>query len=287
MPEDLQRQARPFPALSSLALNREHLAALAEQGSLRAEEYAHGRRYFKLRFRLGSKQHVRYVGNDPVFVEQIERELAELQTAAKAARQLRRLTRAAKSCLRTTKRCLAPLLPLAGCRFHGREIRGAPKCRSVSVDCKETLPLASFRRMVMDDDYDPEESVNANQTQPSTAARNTPKPVDQRNERIRELHASVLEVSDPLRAGIRIATADLLEISSLMGSAIKAALIAGKTDLRGIERAMPAINSLTLVHRQTTRYVQLDRDWVAENDPRRDANRRRQLPDGTAGEMES
>ena len=40
-------------ALGSLGLSGEHLAALAEQGNLRAECSRLGKRYYKLRFRMG------------------------------------------------------------------------------------------------------------------------------------------------------------------------------------------------------------------------------------------
>lgn len=276
-------QATRFPALSSLILSEEQLDALASQGCLRPEIGARGKLYFKLRFRMQSKQLVRYVGNNSVFVAQIERELGELQNGTKADRQLRRLTRAARSCLKRTKRCLEPYLPLANCRFHGREIRGGPKCREAHVDCKVRLPVSNNRRKIMDDDHQPQEKFeDANPSQSSGARQRI---VDEHDARIRELRETALEALDPLRASIRLATASLLEIGTLMGTAIKDALVT-RNDLREVERAMPAINGLTLVHRQTTRYVQLDRDWVA-NDSRSVAKRRRQYPDGTAGELET
>lgn len=136
----------------------------------------------------------------------------------------------------------------------------------------------------MDDDHQPPERFeDANPSQSSGARQPI---VDEHDARLRELRETAREASDPLRASIRLATASLLEMGALMGTAIKAALVA-QNDLRGVERAMPAINSLTLVHRQATRYVQLDCDWVANNDSRRNARRRRQYPDGTAGELET
>ena len=115
-----------FPALAALGLGREQLAALAKQGSLRAEGCGPRKRYYKLRFRIGSRQHVRYVGNNPEFVDLVRRELTGLQAQAKACRQLHCLMREANACLRRTKHQLTLVLPLAGRVFRGREIRRRP-----------------------------------------------------------------------------------------------------------------------------------------------------------------
>jgi hypothetical protein len=128
-----------FPALASLALGKEHLAALAKQGNLRADHSSPGRRYYKLRFRMNSKQCVRYVGNNPKFVDQVQRELIRLQATTKSRQQLHRLIREANECLRRTKHQLKPLLLLAGRHFHGREIRRQPRHDDMCVDFNETL----------------------------------------------------------------------------------------------------------------------------------------------------
>jgi len=134
-----RRMLALFPALTSLALGRDELAALAKQGSLHAENSSQGKRYFRLRFRMGAKQHVRYVGNHPEFVDRVRRELRQLQARAKSRRQLRRLVRQARECLRRTKHQVTPWLPLAGLFFHGREIRRQPKRGDACVDGNETL----------------------------------------------------------------------------------------------------------------------------------------------------
>jgi hypothetical protein len=126
MPAESHRRTAGFPALASLGLGGEHLAALARQGSLHAEDSSRGEPCYKLRFRMGSKQHVRYVGSSPGFVAQVQRELTRLQADTRSAQQLRRLIREANECLRRTKHQLKPLLPLAGRCFHGREIRRRP-----------------------------------------------------------------------------------------------------------------------------------------------------------------
>src|SRR5665213_2676335 len=120
--------APAFRALASLGLGQEHLAALARQGNLHAE--GQGKPYFRLRFRMGTKQLVRYVGSNPAFVEQVQRELAQLQKSTQSRRELRRLTREGYARLRSTKRQLQPLLQQVGLCFHGREIRRQPKSQA-------------------------------------------------------------------------------------------------------------------------------------------------------------
>ncbi len=117
------RTTASFPALASLRLDKEHLVALAKQGSLRAEGGSPGKRYYKLRFRVGVQQHARYVGNNPQFVEQVAQELRRLQSRTRSCRNLRRLVQEANARLHRSKQQLKLLLPLAGRCFYGREIR--------------------------------------------------------------------------------------------------------------------------------------------------------------------
>jgi hypothetical protein len=120
MTDDRRPKAGYYPALRSLALSQQHLEALAKQGSLSAEG---SKGYFKLRFRMGSQQQVRYVGGNSDFVALVEKELAALQARTRSCRELCRLMAEARRRLRATKRQLEPWLPLAGRSFHGREIR--------------------------------------------------------------------------------------------------------------------------------------------------------------------
>jgi hypothetical protein len=123
---ELRRNVVMFPALGSLGLREEDFAALAKQGSLRAESSSSGRQYWKLRFRFGGKQQVRYVGNNAEFVDRVRQELMRLQAKERACRRLQSLIREAKRRLRRTKQQLMSLLPSAGRCFHGREIRWRP-----------------------------------------------------------------------------------------------------------------------------------------------------------------
>jgi len=123
-----------FPALSSLGLGGEHLAALARQGTLHATGSPSGKQCFTLRFRMDAQQQVRYVGTRPEFAARVRWELEQLQARTRVTRELKRLIREARKRLRETKHRLEPLLPLAGRCFYGREIRPRPGHRDVSVE---------------------------------------------------------------------------------------------------------------------------------------------------------
>jgi hypothetical protein len=120
---DMESSNRVFLALGSLGLSSEEFAALAKQGRLRAEDCGHGHVYYRLRFRMGPRQCVRYVGNSTWFVDQVRGELTELQAKTRSRCQLRQLVREAKGRLRDVKCRLEPLLPSVGRVFHGRELR--------------------------------------------------------------------------------------------------------------------------------------------------------------------
>ena len=122
LPETDAKVPTFFPGLASLGLSWQAWDALAKQGSLCAESSAN-EHVFKLRFRMDGRQHSRCVGKEEGFIQQIRRELTQLQADARRQKQLRRLVREAKQCIRKTKHQLAPLLSATGHAFHGMAIR--------------------------------------------------------------------------------------------------------------------------------------------------------------------
>jgi hypothetical protein len=110
-----------FPALAKLRLTVGDIAALSEQGFL-APERRQDQRFFKLRFRRGSRQVVRYVGGTKA-AALVAEELKTLQTARRMRRELEKLGRVARQQLREAKIALEPLLLGSGFKFHGRAIR--------------------------------------------------------------------------------------------------------------------------------------------------------------------
>ena len=109
-----------FPALASLQLGDEDLRILAQQGFL-SRETRRGQTIFKLRFRCGGRQHVKYVSAHQVTV--VQAELNIVQAGARSKRKLATATRHAQQLLRQTKRNLEPILESNGLAFHGLAIR--------------------------------------------------------------------------------------------------------------------------------------------------------------------
>ena len=110
-------------ALAGLKLTQADLEDLARQGFVSSEMRGSGRRHFKLRFRSGRKQVVRYIGTDLNRVARIQREIETLQSDGRAQQHLQRQVRSARKALRESKRNLAPLLLDSGLRYHGYAIR--------------------------------------------------------------------------------------------------------------------------------------------------------------------
>jgi hypothetical protein len=108
-----------FRALARLSLTEQDLNALESQGCL-ALEHRGDRSYYKLRFRRGGRQVVRYAGQEAALVAE---ELKTLQAARRLQRELNKLNLAARQALREGKLILEPLLVERGFRFHGLAIR--------------------------------------------------------------------------------------------------------------------------------------------------------------------
>ena len=87
---------------------------------------------------------------------------------------------------------------------------------------------------------------------------------DRRTERLEDLTTEALKDPDALRATVKAATAQLLDIGYRMGDEIKATVGSHPARSKSHQDGMGAINALMLVHRQITRYVQLDQQWASE-----------------------
>ena len=111
------------PALATLGLSPMELAALATQGFVCAEYQGNGHVYHKLRFRLGGRQRVRYLGKDREFIDCVRKELDGLQKSTRLRHELGRLVLAGKHTVRVAKKQMEPLLRKAGFAFHGLTIR--------------------------------------------------------------------------------------------------------------------------------------------------------------------
>jgi hypothetical protein len=99
------------------------MTALARQGFVCREERGCGRARYKLRFRCGGKQRVKYLSHDPDVAERVRKELEGLQASSRLGRRLGQLSREAKQVLRSQKSQLRALLEQTGYHFHGLAIR--------------------------------------------------------------------------------------------------------------------------------------------------------------------
>ena len=107
-------------------------------------------------------------------------------------------------------------------------------------------------------------NVAASQMHGTGALKNQRGRQDRRTQRLEDLTAEALEESDALRANVMAATAQLLDIGYRLGDEIKASRGPRLTKPKAQQDGAGAINTLMLVHRQITRYVQLDQKWTSE-----------------------
>ena len=236
-------KADSFPALTALGLRAEHRAVLTRQGALCAE-HAGGRRRYKLRFRLGTKQVVRYVGVRSPFVRQVRRELARLQGPWRLQQRLRRLSRRARDVLRGTKRTLEPLLASEGYAFHGRDVRRS--CTAVPNSSATAILALNIlkRRFSMSEPSNPPPAPHT-----SNLAKRS-------RRRIRQFQQESLDDSNPLLGLLGYFSGDLMEIGELLGRPVKRSIKAHDSDC-GLKDLLSGVNTLRDVHRQVGRYVDL------------------------------
>lgn len=110
-----------FPNLAGLGITATELSLLSRQGSV-CKERRGDRIYFKLRFRKGSRQIVRYVGGSESALK-VREELSQLRAEKSALREANRVGKIAARVLREAKQKLKPFLLEEGYVFHGLAVR--------------------------------------------------------------------------------------------------------------------------------------------------------------------
>jgi hypothetical protein len=119
-----------YPHLARLRISAEDLQVLAIQGHV-SREVRGSTEIYKLRFRTGSRQNVRYVGNaDRAAL--IRSELTTLQADRRVDRDLVRLAKTARQMLRSAKQTLRPVAEANGLTFHGYALRSPRNARSMA-----------------------------------------------------------------------------------------------------------------------------------------------------------
>ena len=100
--------------MAKLGLRTEDVAALARQGSISGEfRQRKGNPtgpYYKLRWRHGSRQRVRYLGRDPLLVSAVRTALRTLQAPRRRARDLQRMHKQNRDDFAAQRKMLEPLL---------------------------------------------------------------------------------------------------------------------------------------------------------------------------------
>jgi hypothetical protein len=110
--------AIPLAGLAA-RLGPDDLRALAAQGFVSADRRANGKTTFKLRWRRGGRQQVRYLGSDPAAAAVVREFVARLQAPGRAERRALALLAEAARRLRAAKKLLAPRAAAAGRPLHG------------------------------------------------------------------------------------------------------------------------------------------------------------------------
>lgn len=117
--------------------------------------------------------------------------------------------------------------------------------------------------------------INATASRPEQipAVEKRQRQVERQAQRLEDLTAEALEDPDSLRASVKAAIAQLLDIGFRMGEEIKAGMGRGPSKGRSNQDGPAGISTLMLVHRQITRYVQLDQQWSSERTAEQRTNR--------------
>jgi hypothetical protein len=134
--EQAPQYTAPQYRLEGLGLTADELAAVKQQGHVAQEVRGRNRMVYKLRYRFGGRQRVRYLGADPEFAKAVREELQRIRRAEVMRKNLRSLTREGKRALRQSKLRLLPFVEQLGYAFHGFDLRRRQHADHVNVITK-------------------------------------------------------------------------------------------------------------------------------------------------------
>jgi hypothetical protein len=115
--------AARWPVIASLRLTAEQLELLKRQGYVECRAAGSALGYWRLRFRQNKSLKSVYLGGEAARVNQLKRELLDLQAAHHQFGELQRVVRRSTVCIRQWKQQLSPILQACGCHFHGHAVR--------------------------------------------------------------------------------------------------------------------------------------------------------------------
>jgi len=136
--------SRPLMIFDELGLTPEELDSLRRQGFVASERRGPACIVFKLRFRMGGRQVVRYLGTDRDWADTVRRALSAWQSPQHAQRLLRQTERDSRRLLRSVKLRLIQAVEAAGLKFHGRQIR-RPRQSMALPRSSSTIPTSRRR----------------------------------------------------------------------------------------------------------------------------------------------
>lgn len=124
-------------------LTAEDLDALGRNGFVSAEPRKNGMMTYKLRWRVGGRQRVEYLGSDEQAAARVAAAVAALQGPGRTARALAREVARARAELRRLKAESASTLETLGYRYHGFCLR---RTRSPAAT-RNTTPIVTEDRI--------------------------------------------------------------------------------------------------------------------------------------------
>ena len=109
--------------LRRLNLTAGQITALRNQGFVACECRDRRSGLFKLRFRVDGKQIVRSLGTSTAEATRVAVAVQTLQRPQQVRRELRKLEKESRTCLKSAKQFLSPALEAEGYQFHGLSVR--------------------------------------------------------------------------------------------------------------------------------------------------------------------
>jgi len=118
----------------------------------------------------------------------------------------------------------------------------------------------------MDERKSPVTDLNPKAMPPhrTAAGKNDQRREQRRTQRLDELTDKALDELDPLRANLKAAAAQLFDIGYRLGDEVRNSIGSGRSKRKPRRESAGEVSTLMLVHRQITRYVQLDQQWTSE-----------------------
>jgi hypothetical protein len=120
---ELSANSEVQDAFEGLRLSSDDLRILARPGFIARESRPGREAFYKLRWRRGKRQCVRYLGSDPTHIKKVRAVLDTLQRPHRTACQLMKLMKEARKHLHKVKEFMEPFAEERGCGYHGYHLR--------------------------------------------------------------------------------------------------------------------------------------------------------------------